>query len=442
MLTRPPDTPEFTLTEISGAVSRITGLPMEHAEVARYSGNLLGLMNSNPALRMAGPNSPAIADYIRQYIPAELAEKADPAKRAELDNRESSKATITAAAAATTAWLARMQGGRDWAANGYGGGDGKTNAAGAAAGSRTTNYQDISYNSPQSLYAISSINYQSTPFASTGMNWNTFQYMRNYIQNHDPSITPQNVLDAAKDVKRFGLSNNDKGAMRDQAIIRHYDDKPEATVKALEKFSKPNPEDQAKLDKLNIDLMKAKTPEARAAAKQAIKAFHSERRKTTGVQGRIDSTPTKKAKDAIGHQGDRIEQNLNNQSLERLRKKGYRADATPDPVENDHKGPSHADLTPSKILKRGDAADAQYEEKFNKLALLQSPTDSSPKSTPQQHAEAPAGANQRAQDNKSKDEKPSTSAPESKPEKSSNKEPAKPIVIADKPKKPSGPSVA
>lgn len=308
MLTGPSNAPEFTLAEISGAVSRITGLPTEHAEVARYSGNLLGLMNSNPALRMAGPNSPAIADYIRQYIPAELAEKADPTRRAELDNRESSSATA-AATTATTAWLARMQGGRDWAGNGFGGGDGKTNAAGAAAGARTANYQDIAYNSPQSLQNISNINYRSTPFAQTGMNFSTFDYLRSY----DRSFTGQNILHAAQDARTNGFDPNNKPVAKAFAILDKDDGARRAERNHLLDNFRQRLDSDEEFQNLKAARDKAEKPEERAKIEQKLMERGRQISKDVGYHGHIETAPTKRAKDA----GKLIERETIKQRMER-----------------------------------------------------------------------------------------------------------------------------
>jgi hypothetical protein len=422
MLTPPSGTPEFTLAEISGAVSRVTGLPTEHAEVARYSGNLLGLMNSNPALRMAGANSPAIADYIRQYIPAELAEKADPARRAELDNRESSNATAAAAATATTAWLARMQGGRDWAGNGYGGGDGKANAAGTAAGSRMTSYQDIAYNSPQSLQMVSSGSYLSTPFAKTGMDFGTFNYLRSY----DKSFTGQNILHAAQDAKALGFSPNDKEAVKDHAAIDHYSNDARGVNTALQGYQHLLRGDSELLGWAN-KIKEEKDPAKRAALQAQIDGRLAEHRRNSKIQHHID-TDTPKASKAEKSRVRAIERKLNINSIELQQKKGndYSREGGPDQVgKNRSQHISDAEFD-KKLGKEKDGDRANLE---SQLAAL-----SQPSSEPEPAKQAPAqDAYKKAKVKKHEEGKKTSDATKDKPLEKRTR-------MADK--KPSGPAPA
>ena len=85
---RPHSPPtEFTLAEVTGLVSRITGLAPELAEVVRFSADMVGAINGDPMLRASGLTGAAVASYIAQHIPREIADRMDPARRSELERR-------------------------------------------------------------------------------------------------------------------------------------------------------------------------------------------------------------------------------------------------------------------------------------------------------------------------------------------------------------------
>src|SRR5947209_3945940 len=82
--------PDYTLSEIIGAISRATGLPPELKEVSELSGQYQSDLRSNDSLRMAGLDSAAVMAYVATHLSKALADKMDSGKR-EAASREQAK---------------------------------------------------------------------------------------------------------------------------------------------------------------------------------------------------------------------------------------------------------------------------------------------------------------------------------------------------------------
>jgi hypothetical protein len=88
---------EYSLAEISGAISRVTGLAP--AEISDLSGQLYSDLRNNPSLRMAGLDSAAVMAYVAMHLTGDVAEKMDPVKREALLREQAKNANSTSAAA-------------------------------------------------------------------------------------------------------------------------------------------------------------------------------------------------------------------------------------------------------------------------------------------------------------------------------------------------------
>lgn len=87
----------YGLAEITGAISRVTGLAPE--EISNLSGQLYNDMRTNPSLRMAGLDNAAVMAYVATHLTGDVAEKMDPAKREALRREQARNANPTSAAA-------------------------------------------------------------------------------------------------------------------------------------------------------------------------------------------------------------------------------------------------------------------------------------------------------------------------------------------------------
>jgi len=214
-------------------------------------------------------------------------------------------------------------------------------AGSSDAANNRSGYQDMAYGSPKSLQGVSLANFAGSPFAKTGMDFSTF----NYVRGQDRNYTGQNVIDAANDAKNLGFSARDKQAVRDHADIRHYD--PEhanddnqdlkkyeddlATSndqKALQDRLRAttNPQERAALQKQIKDLRQGLAEKDHVAQDQADPTKHVKVRKAitrrrTAIEKKFDelNAPSSDAKAAAPT--DRDKQDVSNpQRMEESRK--------------------------------------------------------------------------------------------------------------------------
>jgi hypothetical protein len=337
-------TPSSNLTEarISEAISRFLGVP---STIPGFSTVLARMQHSSLGM-VADLDGATFRTLVMQNGGALLKEEAEKIQREQAQaQRDKDDGLANGAGKVVDAFGNKIIGGAlAMAARGDRGGAGGSDGR--------PNYQTIAYNGSQSLQGVTASNYAGTPFAAAGVNYGTFSYLRGYDRN----FTGQDILNAARDVRSLGFDPKNHRAMRNQATIRHYDDKPEETTRALRTFSHLTEEEKKELEKLNKVIKDAKTAEERAAATKARSEFHEKRAEHSGVNGRIKETKHPKAKGAIKDQKELIKQQLNgspaapNKTLsdeQRTRTKNEAVSATP----YDRAAPSAASAQPSESRK-------------------------------------------------------------------------------------------
>lgn len=285
--------------DVTNALSRVLGLP----STVRGFGELLARVQQTPSAMREALNGDFTA-YVMANGGAELirrveAENVRQAQEARKDDPKVKDASVVLDAFGrplASGMAMAMRGSERGGSGREGGSDGRSN------------YQTIAYNNSQSLQGVTVSNYAGTPFAAAGVNYGTFSYLRGYDRN----FTGQDILNAARDVRSLGFDPKNHRAMRNQATIRHYDDKPEETTHALRTFSHLTEEEKKELEKLNKAVSDAKTADERAAAMKARNEFHEKRAEHSGVNGRIRETKHPKAKGAIKDQKEMLKDRLNN----------------------------------------------------------------------------------------------------------------------------------
>jgi hypothetical protein len=184
---------EYSLAEISGAISRVTGLAP--AELSDLSGQLYSDLRTNPSLRMAGLDSAAVMAYVATHLRGDIAEKMDPAKREALLREQARNANPTSAAAHAGS-LVFING--QWVSAGSSGGARAGGSEGGTAASRTDVSADVR--------GISQANYHGTVFDQSGLGYGAFDAMRK------EGFNGKQIIAAVDTNKGLGLGANDNPA--------------------------------------------------------------------------------------------------------------------------------------------------------------------------------------------------------------------------------------
>jgi hypothetical protein len=292
----------FSRAEVSQAVSRQLHLPPELDAIANLSGKLHYFVNQMQSFRTASLDGADFKSLVMNNITPELMQMLDPAKQNAAKREQAERANAFSADA--PAWAGRGPGqwinGQWVSAAAAGRGD-----AGSSGGGRA-NYQAISYANAQSLQGVTTAGYARTPFAAAGVHFGTFDYLRKFDRN----FTGQNILNAANDAKALGFGANDRAAMRDHAIIDHYDPAARKTNDHLRGYRTgliESEEHRAAAQELG----RAKTEDERKAALAKLKNIEQEQREKHGIKADIsDSKKPAKVRAGIGRRSDAIDQQV------------------------------------------------------------------------------------------------------------------------------------
>lgn len=174
---------------------------------------------------------------------------------------------------------------------------------GGKATSGKRDYQSLADADVRSLQTITSANFAGSGFASAGLNFGTF----NYLRSQDRSFTGQNILNAANDAKTLGFAPTDRAAMLDHTIIDRYDPKARRTNSSLQKYQQ-SIEGDGDLASLHDRRKHAKTPEDRRKIDGEIAKRRAKHCEESGLDGRMkDATVPPKASAAINRRKTAIE---------------------------------------------------------------------------------------------------------------------------------------
>ena len=90
----------FTLTDISGALSRVLDVPPGHPAVARFAGQLEAFVNGNPDLQRSGLGGSGFQSMAMSNLPPEVADLMNPTKVQEIQRQQAERANVTSSDAA------------------------------------------------------------------------------------------------------------------------------------------------------------------------------------------------------------------------------------------------------------------------------------------------------------------------------------------------------
>lgn len=102
--------PEFTLGEISAALSRLLHVPQENGAINRLAGRLEQSVNASSAFREEGLQGSGFASLVMTNLPPEVADLMNPAKLQELQRQHAENANRYGAAFAANAAAIGLQG--------------------------------------------------------------------------------------------------------------------------------------------------------------------------------------------------------------------------------------------------------------------------------------------------------------------------------------------
>lgn len=274
-----------------------------------------------------------------------------------------------------------------------------SNERGSGAGSSAAYQRELpgtSISGNGDIRGINLANYYSSPMTramvDTGMNYNTFNYLR------DQGFGRTNIVNAARDARALGFSANDKPAVRDHAIIDKHDNKPRETNKALKVY-----QDRLHADEKLADLKRqrdaAKDDETRNALNKQIMERMAEHTKPTGLQGRIaDPANHPEAKKATERRKDAIDEKFDpNNKL--LKKHGHKAaaemtEASSAPLSASARRNSEreaSETAAAEPTRTGDQRKAKADALFGDPATQPQPTNA-PRAAEAQPQQPPPGA--------------------------------------------------
>jgi predicted nucleic acid-binding protein len=142
-------------------------------------------------------------------------------------------------------------------------------------------------------------NYYTSPVTRSlvdmGMAGKTFDYVRQHV----PGVSTNNIRNAARDARAMGFDVNDQRMVKNHAIIRHKDKEADKTNKHLQDFGKALDESK-EFREAALSLKNAKSEEERKQALSRIKEISDGLAKKNGVTDDMARQREKAVSKAIG----------------------------------------------------------------------------------------------------------------------------------------------